>query len=274
MPGVEEIEAAVCQHDAVAPGTRVADIPSERGRCHHLGASRGPAGARRLFERVRFDHGRPDVTDDHGCGGVREPRRVTECESLGRRERHHCRHGIAGAGHVVDLVCLRGVDVKTPGVAATELEEIHPPRATGDEHGPTPGHDVETPHPAGHVAVVVAGGPDARCRVDELRLVRRQDVRVPVARVVRPLGVDQHGRALPRRPRRIGQDAREHAVRQDALAVVGANDATRPACAPSHRRGERPLVGTLQRSWVLTVHTQELLPPRHDPRLEGRRPAV
>ena len=61
-------------------------------------------------------------------------------------------------------------------------------------------------------------------------------------------GVDQHGRALPRRTRRIGQDAREHAVRQDALAVVGANDAARPACAPSHRRGARPLVGTLQRS--------------------------
>ena len=55
-------------------------------------------------------------------------------------------------------------------------------------------------------------------------------------------GVDQHGRALPRRPRRIGQDAREHAVR-DALAVVGANDATRPACvcpvAPPRRAPAR-----------------------------------
>ena len=128
MAGVEDVEAAIGHDEALAAGTGL----THRGLQFVLG-DRTEAVLLGLMERVaQFRHGRGGGTElaDHDPGrrigqpdGLPRVRTGGECQGQGGH------HGVAGAGHVIDLPRPgRQVQRRLSGP-----QERHPLLAAGDE---------------------------------------------------------------------------------------------------------------------------------------------
>ena len=184
MAGVQDIEAAVGQHDLAALLSGPPNQPERR----FLGndARAGPCAA--LIE-LGQGHGRGAEFFDHEAGrAVGERRGLAYCIPRGQGRGQRRDHRIARAGHVIDLVRLgRQMQGRRGG-----REQAHAVFATRDQQGLQIEFGAEARRPGGQFGLA-RGAPGHGLK---FLLIGRQDAGPAVTGKIGRLGVHQHARAL------------------------------------------------------------------------------
>ena len=106
MTGMQDVEAAVREHDALAATFRLADQRDELGHGHQAAAAAALRVQRPLQLRAVRGCG-ADFADDDAGAEIRETRRVRDIEARSHAGSEQRDHRVARAGDVENLTSLR-----------------------------------------------------------------------------------------------------------------------------------------------------------------------
>ncbi|HUL98572.1 MAG TPA: hypothetical protein VLU24_03905, partial [Mycobacterium sp.] len=190
---VQEIEAAVGQHDPDTVETRVGDACGQRRSRQHFRPGLRPFARDDARQRLGFGYRRADRSNDDAGGGVGEAGGIRARHTGSARETHDGGNGVTGTGHVEDVVPLQHRNLRvTDGAvpAILVLEEIHPFGAPCDEQSLEP---ETTDQRLG----TLSDGAIWSGRFGEFSFVRRQYVSAAVLAEVAAFGIDQDDRSCP-----------------------------------------------------------------------------